>query len=61
MFVTLLEELADAFGGLAAFGIDVPPCSKSGILVAATFLDEVMFAGVVVVHTLPVGDFFLSG
>lgn len=60
-FVPLLEELSDAFGGLAALGIDVSPGREGAVLVAAALLDEPVLPVVVVVDALTVGDLFLRG
>jgi hypothetical protein len=60
-FVPFLKELTNAFGRLAALGVDVPPGTEGAILVAATLLDESVLSVVVVVDALTVGDLFLRG
>jgi hypothetical protein len=60
-FVPPLEELSDAFGRLAALGIDVFPGREGAVLVAAALLDEPVLPAVVVVDALTVGDLFLRG
>jgi hypothetical protein len=60
MLISLLEELAESFGSLSAFSIDVLAGIEGSILIAAAFLDEVVLTLIVVVHTLPEGDFFLG-